>query len=84
MTRPCENVNFCLFSECYYLHNDVEWDCARDEGCVVNKVLVDWWAMSLQPYPLITSNPPEGKKKVQNIYFDEAQDEQVLVRPDIS
>ena len=78
--RPCENVNFCLFCECAYLHNDVEWDCARDEGCVVNKVIVNWWAMSLQPRPLISTNPPVGKKAIHNIYFDEATEEQVAIQ----
>ena len=59
--RPCENVNFCLFCECAYLDNHEDWDCSRDE-CVVNKTIVTWWEMSLRPYPLITSNPPEGMK----------------------
>ena len=63
------NVNFCLFCDCYYLHNGEVWDCTRD-SCVVNKTIVDWWAMSLLPRPLISSNPPEGKKKVTNIYYD--------------
>ena len=70
MTRPCENVNFCLFCECYYLHNGESWDCARDEGCVVNSTIVAWWAMSLQPRHLIHSNPPAGCKQVANVYFD--------------
>ncbi len=78
MARPCENVNFCLFCECAYLHNDVEWDCLRDE-CVVNKTIVQWWEMSLRPYPLITSNPPEGKKKVKDIHLDEEAKEIILM-----
>jgi len=69
MVRPCENVNFCLFCECAYLHNDVDWDCLRDE-CVVNQTIVKWWEMSLCPRPLISSNPPEGMKLVTNIYYD--------------
>ena len=82
MTRPCENVNFCLFCECYYLHNDVEWDCSRDEGCVVNNTLVQWWQMSLHPHPLINSNPPVGMKLVKNIYFDPIENKYAFVRED--
>ena len=69
MARPCENVNFCLFCECAYLQNGEEWECLRD-SCVLNKVIVDWWEMSLQPRPLIVSNPPEGMKVCKNIYYD--------------
>jgi len=80
MTRPCENVNFCLFCECAYLDNHDEWDCARDEGCVVNSTIVKWWEMNLQPRPLICSNPPEGKKLVTNIYFDPVLDKYTFER----
>ena len=70
MPRPCENVNFCLFAECYYLHNDVVWDCSREEGCIVNQTLVQWWQMSLHPHPLINSNPPTGMHQIYNIYCE--------------
>ena len=79
MPRPCENVNFCLFCECAYLDNHEEWDCSRDE-CVVNKTIVQWWAMSLQPHPLICSNPPEGMKLVRNIYYDPTIDQYAIER----
>ena len=69
MPRPCENVYFCLFCQCAYLHNGEDWDCDR-EACVVNKTIVDWWEMSLKPHPLITSNPPSGMHQVYNIYTE--------------
>jgi len=65
--RPCENVNFCLFCECAYLHNGVE--CSRDE-CVVNQTVVKWWEMSLYPRPLISSNPPPGMHQVYSLYAE--------------
>ena len=73
------NQNFCLFCHCIYLHNGEVWDCTQDE-CVLNKTVVDWWEMSLQPHPLITSNPPEGMKKVTNIYFDPVLNKYALLR----
>ena len=65
--RPCENVNFCLFCECAFL--DSSDYCSR-EACVLDITIVRWWEMSLQPYPLIRSNPPEGMRKTSNIYYD--------------
>ena len=73
MTRPCENVNFCLFCECAYLHNDEVWDCSRD-SCVVNSTIVAWWAMSLYPRPLISSNPPIRMHQVYNLYAEKVGD----------
>lgn len=75
--RPCENVNFCLFCECAYLQNEEEWKCSRDE-CVLNKVIVDWWEMSLRPRPLIVSNPPRDAYKIINAYFIDIEGEKVL------
>ena len=79
MTRPCENVNFCLFCECAYLHNGEVWDCLRD-SCVVNNTIVVWWEMSLQPRPLIYSNPPEGMQLVTNIYYDPTMEKYAFIR----
>ena len=62
------NVNFCLFAECIFLDNGEEWDCTRSE-CILTKYPLDWWEMSLQPYPLISSNPPAGCYKVTELYM---------------
>ncbi len=61
------NVNFCLFAECFFLDNGEEWLCTRNE-CILTKIPIDWWAMSLQPRPLISSNPPVGFHKVHDVY----------------
>ena len=72
------NVNFCLFAECVYLHKDDEWVCLR-ESCVVSKTLVDWWASSLYPKPLIVSNPPSGCHQVYNLYANKVEGKYRLV-----
>lgn len=61
------NVNFCLFAECIYLDNGEVWDCTRSE-CILTKTPIDWWGMSLQPRPLVSSNPPAGYHLVHEIY----------------
>ena len=76
MTRPCENVNFCLFCKCAFLFEDTY--CSRDK-CVLDIAIVTWWEMSLYPYPLIRSNPPEGMRKASNIYFDPGTERMVVV-----
>ena len=78
MTRPCENVNFCLFCECAYLDNHDILDCARDSS-VVNKTIVQWWEMSLHPRPLICSSPPTGFTQVKNVYLEEVDKEVILI-----
>ena len=66
MPREPFDVNFCIFAGCSQL---VDRLCIRDE-CWINDTMVAWWRKHLYPNPLVTSNPPPGKKGLLNIYFD--------------
>ena len=76
MGRIPENLNFCVFAECQYLENG---DCEIDQ-CIFNAKWRSWWEHRLVQGAFMRSNPPEGMKACNNIYFDPILEKYVMER----
>jgi len=76
MARTPENINFCIFVECSYLTGE---ECTIEE-CVFSKKSRNWWEWYLVKGLDVKSAPPDGKKRLLNIYYDPDIGEYVFER----